>query len=372
MSYARAHGHTSYDALMEPAGAVHGLGYRRELDGIRAVAIGFVMVFHGAKPWLPGGGIGVDIFFVLSGFLITTLLVEEFGANGRLHKAMFYARRALRLFPALYAMLAVVGIYSLVQADPDLAHHLRSEILTSGLYVNNLGWLFGVQDTWLYHTWSLAVEEQFYLIWPLILGLFLSRNWLRPLTGLVVGFMILAFVGRLTGMGHAVWVQRPDALAAGCLAALGLHQWPRWRSRISDSQLNALALACIGALALAALVIARAAVFERVGYSAVSVLAAALIVCLVETGGGPLGRLLRLEPVVWVGRISYGIYLWHLPVFKWFVTTFPTTPGVAAFPIKAGIAVAIAAVSYRFVEQPALRLKKRLYPSPSTQPAVGL
>ncbi|MGA9145956.1 MAG: acyltransferase, partial [Candidatus Nanopelagicales bacterium] len=158
------------------------LGYLPSLDGIRAIAVLAVMVFHSALPWLPGGFLGVDVFFVLSGFLITTLLLQEVERTGRIHFGAFYLRRARRLLPAL-AVVLVASAALVVLFAPDAAARLREDIVASSFYVTNWWNILSDQSYFeamgrppmLQHLWSLGLEEQFYLIWPAVL-LFVFRR----------------------------------------------------------------------------------------------------------------------------------------------------------------------------------------------------
>jgi peptidoglycan/LPS O-acetylase OafA/YrhL len=162
------------------------LGYVPALDGLRAIAVTMVMFLHAHFFLGHNGAIGVDIFFTLSGFLITTLLLEEFYKKGTIDILSFYFRRTLRLFPALYLMLIVVLIYALTTTNSEDKNSLYKEITASALYINNLvygiGWWKGYAPIALGHTWSLAVEEQFYLVWPCILFLLVNYfgiKWLK-------------------------------------------------------------------------------------------------------------------------------------------------------------------------------------------------
>ena len=194
------------------------LGYQPSLDGVRALAVGVVMGTHTDLPGFKrGGGFGVDVFFVLSGFLITTLLLEERAETGRISLGSFYVRRALRLFPALLAVLAAVAFYAYAFADPQLRDDLLAEAAYAITYTTNFGWLHGLNDAWLGHTWSLALEEQFYLLWPPTLLVIVSRLGRRTLGPLLTVAVVACFVARLAGAvgPYYVLTQRPDALLVG-------------------------------------------------------------------------------------------------------------------------------------------------------------
>ena len=163
------------------------LGYQPALDGMRALAVVLVAGVHTHPRLVPGGSIGVDAFFVLSGFLITTLLVEELDTRGHISSGRFYARRALRLLPALAGLLFVVTGWAVFVAAPNTRHNALLEVAAAASYTRNFTWWSHVPGTLLGHTWSLAVEEQFYLVWPVLLGLSLRprRSGMRLATAFV-------------------------------------------------------------------------------------------------------------------------------------------------------------------------------------------
>ena len=223
----------SVPATVEP---VARLGYRPSLDGVRAMAVLMVVGVHTHPRLVPAGSIGVDIFFVLSGFLITTLLVEELDGRGRIAVGRFYARRALRLLPALFGLLAVVTAWALLVASPDTRHNALSEVAAAASYTRNLTWWANVPGTLLGHTWSLALEEQFYLIWPVILVICLRpRRSSTALTAIfVAGFVVVSALRMSHVVGPAaLLIGRPDALLLGAAVALLRRDHPQqWVGQI--------------------------------------------------------------------------------------------------------------------------------------------
>lgn len=277
--------------------------YLPQLDGLRAVAVALVIAIHADKSLrMPGGFVGVDIFFVLSAFLITGLLVREWEKSDQIDIGRFYLRRALRLMPPFLMMLAVY-----VAAAPLLwpGHpHLR-DALIAGLYLSDYAIPLIQAPVYLAHTWSLAVEEQFYLLWPLIL-LPLMRTG-RPIVLLALGWLALT----LWRCGFSDWLHfyyrfdtHSSGLALGALlffavrsgglrfhpvmawAALLVIAWIAWTAQITSSQLT---------------------------ITAVEIAAALLIGCLVTDQAGLVGRVMVLPPMVMLGKLSYSIYLWHYP-----------------------------------------------------------
>jgi peptidoglycan/LPS O-acetylase OafA/YrhL len=319
------------------------LGYHASLDGLRAIAVTLVVCFHLHVPGFGGGFIGVDIFFVLSGYLITRLLLDEYDATGTLRLRRFYARRALRLLPALAVLLAVTAPFV-----------TRAWIVASASYLAN--WYIALHRLGtapLSHTWSLAIEEQFYIVWPvLLLGLLRARLSRDAIARVVIALAAISCLEKVLGSldsDIASWVRlyhgtdtRADALLIGCAAALlGTPRLP--------------AVAARGLLVAAAGVIGYIAVtgslsdldlYRHGELTLVAIASAVVVTQLVER---PL-RILELRPLVALGTISYGVYLWHHPI------AYLDIPVVA----KAVLGVAAAVASYYLVERRALRLKRRL------------
>lgn len=354
------------------------LGYQPGLDGVRAVAILCVMGSHLLGATFLGGGLGVDMFFVLSGFLISTIVLEEMRASRRdaFGFRNFYIRRMLRLFPALYTMLAALALYTLL-APADLRAQLLPALALSAVYLGNFAFLWGVSMSWLGHTWSLALEEQFYLVWPAVLVVFVRRRRLVPLIGLLLFGVLAVLVYRLVwGVDpRAYLLQRPDTLMVGCLLALLRWRWPEYvRTACKGS--------AVGGASFVALLVLVACedrwIVER-DYShglflLVSASTAVLIghvVCqpIRETHRmSVVSRLLSTRPLTDVGRISYGLYLWHYPAFL-YVDQRTHLSGFVAGVAKVGFAFALALISWFVVERRALRLKHR-FASPSPERAA--
>jgi peptidoglycan/LPS O-acetylase OafA/YrhL len=351
------------------------------LDGLRAIAVIGVLLYHAGVGWLPGGFLGVDLFFVISGFLITSLLLSEARLAGRLSLGHFYLRRARRLLPALVVMLAVVAVFMAIFAAADLGQ-ARGDIAAALGYVSNWWYVLHHRSYFIaagrpspfQHLWSLAVEEQFYLIWPAVLvALVATRARLRWITAVAVAGAI----------GSAVWMR--------VLAVRGNVPFDTDSSRLyfgTDTHASALLLGAAAAAVMAGLA-ARLdrgiAVGVRVAWDVVGVAAlvavcwsmhafdyyrpglyrggflafAAVGVVVVATAsapGGWLGRALDAPPMRWIGARSYGLYLWHWPVFVY------TRPGLdwslrgsAALAVRLAIVALLTEVSYRFVEVPLRR-----------------
>lgn len=323
-------------------------------DGLRAVAVAGVVAIHAGFP-IPGGGIGVEIFFVLSGYLITRILLGEETRTGRFDLARFYYRRTLRLMPALVAMIVVVASWSALIGRLNV---FLFPALMAATYLMNFNRAFewGEQDP-LGHTWSLAMEEQFYLLWPVVLLMTPSRRRAVVLVTLIC--MICLWRGWLLLDGASVervyngLDTHSETLLMGCLLAVCEPSVPdrvgQWAAR-----LIAVPIAGIGAQIF--LFSPATAIGQGVGNVLIGLLASWLVFAL------PLStwprRLLSVPLMGFVGRISYGIYLWHYPVLQ--------LGGDLAVPHWRGIgpflALLLAVISYYGIEYRFLRIRDRIRP----------
>jgi peptidoglycan/LPS O-acetylase OafA/YrhL len=358
------------------------------LDGIRAVAVGLVLAEHGGIPGVPGGFLGVDVFFVLSGFLITSLLLDEHRNTGRIGVAGFWIRRARRLLPALIVMvLAVVAARELF--SPESTATLRDDAVASFFWVSN--WAFVAQRTDyfaqgtppspLQHTWSLGVEEQYYILWPLLLIAVAALFWAR----LRLAIFVLATVGVVASAVAAIVLTtdaslnriyfgadtRAQALLVGAAAAaLLVRDWSVLNDggtliRTRWGHVVARILPFIGLAVLAAA--AHYATGEirdfRSGLLIVVALAAVLVVAPVALDqGGPVARVLALRPLVWLGAISYGVYLWHWPIFLALNGERTGWSGWPLFAIRCAATVGVATTSWWLLEQPIRRWRPVIVP----------
>ena len=350
------------------------LGYRPSLDGVRAFAVLLVAGVHTHPRLVPAGSIGVDMFFVLSGFLITTLLVEEMDTRGRVSIGRFYIRRALRLLPALIGLLAFVAAWALLVAAPDTRHNSLREIVAAASYTRNLTWWARVPGTLLGHTWSLALEEQFYLVWPALLTLCLRPR--RRGTLLAVGFVAAALFTSALRMSHvvgpaALFIGRPDALLLGAALALFRRDHGSWWAGPAALR-RATTAVVIGAVALLAIAAWDAGDnLFGFGYSLAAVAALALIYGLVVLDEHVRWKVFAWPPAVAFGRVSYGFYLWHLPVLRWTDDRLIGQPAIVRIGLGMSLALVATLVSYRLLEQPALRLKRRFAPPSGRGTAPG-
>ncbi len=347
------------------------------LDGLRALAVAAVVLYHVVPNALPGGGLGVDIFFVISGFLITGLLITEHDATGHIRLRSFWARRARRLLPAL-AVLVVVCTSVALFVGADVLVGIGRQVLGAATFSSN--WLsiasgtsyFGTTTPELFRNlWSLAVEEQFYLVWPflVLLVLFIRRPRLRAVVFLAIaiasGAMMWLLYSPHTDPTRVYYGTDTHSfgLALGAALAVLTHgmpqtrlEWPKWARRL----LPVPGVIAVAALVWLAVVLpAESATTFRGGLALVAVLTAVAIGGSIIPGS-LLGRALDLKPIRWVGVRSYGIYLWHWPVIVLIIAIAPKwqdAPGTSwlAAGVAVAITVAAATLSYRFLEAPIRR-----------------
>ena len=321
------------------------------LDGIRGVAVLLVITSHALGPEVePMGAVGVTVFFVLSGYLITTLLLEEQGLTGRISRPRFYARRARRLLPALGVLLSAELAWR-VAADVSL-----TPTMIAGAYGTNIALALGLDASSLGHTWSLALEEQFYLLWPLLLPLLMRR---RPMVTITCAATASA-LGRVLLYLLAPWpvsffgpLTRADAILVGCAVAIAIRQgWRPSKPRLA---------AGVGALLLA-VSSATMGMPAAVVLIAPAAIATALLIAWATSGpADALASTLSWSPLRYTGRISYGLYLWHPLVLS---LALDRHLPVLAFTIVGSFS--IATVSWLVVERPMLRVQpETLRPAPS-------
>jgi peptidoglycan/LPS O-acetylase OafA/YrhL len=354
-----------------------GFRYQPALDGLRAFAVSAVIAYHLGYQWAGGGFLGVDTFFVLSGFLITSLLLRERAGSGRISLSGFWARRARRLLPAVFLLLIVVVVYGSTVLNAFEVDQLRGDAIASLFYVANWHFIATGQNYFnlfltpspLQHLWSLAIEEQFYLVWPLVVvGVMAvtkaSRKALFVVTiaGIVISTVSMALLYSDANPSRAYYgtEARAHTLLVGCLLALilakGLEAGPRLK--------RGLGAAGIVAFGIVLIVFATASASPRLfhgGDLAFSILVAIVIAAAVQPTGA-LRSFLGLAPLRYIGRISYGLYLWHWPVIV-FVTTDETgVAGRKLTVLRLAITFAITLASFYLLERPVLRgvLKPRL------------
>jgi peptidoglycan/LPS O-acetylase OafA/YrhL len=346
--------------------------YRADIDGLRAVAVLSVLLYHVDSGLFSGGYVGVDVFFVISGYLITTIIVREI-RDGRFSIVRFYERRARRILPALAAVVLAVLAVGALLLTPARLRDLGSSTVAAALFCSNV--LFYLRSGYfdspaeakpLLHTWSLAVEEQYYIFFPLLLLLiarFGSRRFLPWLAGLAaLSFLACAVVTRIDAAAAFYLIPtRAWELFVGSVLSLQAFPAPTGR-RTRD------AVAALGAALIvwAVCLYTPQTPFPGVA-AALPTLGAALVIH--AGGGGPstVSRLLSLKPVVFVGLISYSLYLWHWPVIVYARLYLVRAPDAVQAAAMAAASLGLAVLSWRYVETPFRT--KRLFPR--TAPLLG-
>jgi peptidoglycan/LPS O-acetylase OafA/YrhL len=334
------------------------------LDGLRAISIALVLLAHVAgtrnapaflDAFFQVGNLGVKVFFEISGFLITTLLLRELSTTGQISLKDFYLRRAFRIVPACYVYILVIGVLSLggivVLYPNDMLHAIT--------YTMN----YHIDRSWyLNHLWSLAVEEQFYLLWPLLVCLIGWRRGLMVAAGVV---LLVPFIRFLTWcyfspLPPAVYTRQfqavADGLATGCLLAGGFNWLSTKKYYLAFlSSRFFFAVPAIGLLFVLMSFRIHPDLFYVLGQSLVNLLIALCIDRCVRFPAGFVGRVLNAKPIVFLGALSYSLYLWQEP----FLNPHDETPLFTAFPWNLGFAFLAALASYYLIERPFLKLKTR-------------
>lgn len=342
-----------------------GLAFRPDIAGLRAVAVGLVVLIHAGVPWLPGGYVGVDVFFVISGYLMTALLMKEIDRTGRIRLLAFYARRIRRLLPAAAVVLVATIVAAKVLLTPLELSDIAKAGTATALYVVNI-WLANAGTDYLaseaqsplQHYWSLAVEEQFYLVWPLFLLLACALRYRRRVS---VAWSVTVLCA--ISLTLCVWltsVSQPWAffslptraweLGAGGLVALAAHRL----HRIPPTWAHAISWAGLLVIAITAATYTRGTAFP--GWAALAPVAGAMAILVGGASGtaGGASRVLRLAFMQRGGELSYSLYLWHWPVLVLPVAAFGELGGWTRAGLVV-VAVALAWATYTLVENPMRR-----------------
>ncbi|MGB6058359.1 MAG: acyltransferase family protein [Microthrixaceae bacterium] len=354
----------------------------RALDGLRGLAVLLVLLSHFSPDIAPGGFLGVDLFFLLSGFLITSLLVAEVESSGAVSLRGFWLRRARRLFPALLAVVGAVLAVTWMAAPDDEVHRVGADGLAAVFYVAN--WRFIVSGesyirqfldsapSPLRHTWSLAIEEQFYLVWPLVvlgvitvLGRHQYRTYLRRWLMLLSMSLAVVSFGALVlqhrggagldrlyyGTDSRIFIILVGAALGAITGGIPTITSPRARSLVIGAGLFGAAALCVAT----ARVTTEQTWLYAGGFGLVALTLLVVLVAAAQPGTNPLAWFLQLKPLVGLGLISYGLYLWHWPIAVWFSEERTGMDGIGLFALRCGLTLGVSLLSYRFLEQPIRR-----------------
>lgn len=333
------------------------------LDGVRAIAVFMVIFYHGGFEWAPGGS-GVMVFFALSGFLITWLLLKENEKYGRVSLKGFYRRRMLRIFPAFYAYwIGLIFLLLLLNGKNLLWPHAISAFFYVSNYYNAI---LGDPNTGFSHTWSLAIEEQFYLLWPFVFVLL--RNDLKKMTRFLVILIGAVWLHRLIlyfifdvnqAYFYASFDTRLDNLMVGCLFAVLLKRgalYPFWRLLCS----NLFMMLFIAALYLCSMYSGQSLLpryRDLVGFAIDPILIALLMVQLISFSNNSYVRWIESPLMRFLGRISYSLYLYQQITMDFAHKIFAGQPMIVRFFAAVAVTVAVASFSYYVIERPFLKLK---------------
>ena len=356
------------------------------LDGLRAVSLVIIVGFHFGAGWLQGGFFGLDIFYVLSGYLITGLLVSEYGKRGHIKLSAFWLRRARRLLPALLIVLVAVTLMVRFVEPAGQYPDFRMSALSALFYFSNWQQIAVNANYFvatgaaspLTHTWSLAVEEQFYLVWPLVVlaVMGLSKTFARGLRALLI-LSLAGVVASATEMallyGAGANITRlyfgtdthaqPVLVGSAMACAMTMIQRRRGEEGMAPVATTGQAKRVLVALGMAGLLgtaiisyVLRGSspLAYRGGFAISALSAAAIIIGAVCVPAGPIARMLSLRPLVWLGTISYGAYLWHYPVFVYLDAQRTGLTGLGLMAVRSAGTVGLAAVSFYLVERPVM------------------
>jgi peptidoglycan/LPS O-acetylase OafA/YrhL len=362
---------------LDTPGVTTRMRYVPGLDGLRAISVTAVLLFHADITWMTGGFLGVDVFFAISGYLITSLLLAEFRNRGGVNLKQFYLRRARRLLPALFLLLASVTVFAIIFL-PDEVRSLRADVFSALGYATNWWQIFQHQSyvaaqgrpPLLRHLWSLAVEEQFYLVWPLILLALMRvfKGARKPMLISTLGLAALSFGLMLVlSFGHDFSVTDPSRVYYGSdtriftmlIGAALAMVWSPWKLHEDIPRQARTTLDVVGGLALVGLLVSftsahyQSNVLFRGGFLGVALLSCAVIAVAVHPAARLGTIVLGVRPLRWIGERSYGIYLWHWPIFM------VTRPGLdtditgwANTAMRFALTIVAAELSFRFVEEP--------------------
>lgn len=353
--------------MNDPAQKNSDRSYFTSLDGLRAVAVFIVLIAHAGSPYPRSGGVGVDIFFVLSGFLITTILSTEAEKYGSINLRNFYVRRFLRLVPCLLLTCLFVTIW-LVSTKKYFPIKELTIVLT---YTANWAYaVFNVDLSLLAHCWSLAIEEQYYLMWPFVIVIIERSSKKHLLKGTILFTIALIIAMYRYGMVGTYTAPRIyfglDTHMDGLVMGSSLCYFVKKINSVggfTKAKSIVLGYILVPIAVVAVLIVMKIATWTdpfmgRFGFLLIAVSTSVVITDLVAGNHSLIRKVLSMRPVVYIGKISYGLYLWHYPIFVILKHGYPEINFIYLMPIKFAASIIIASLSYSIVEVKFLSLKK--------------
>jgi len=373
--------------------------YVPALDGLRGIGLVGMLLYHAQVPWAKGSIFAISMFFTMSGFLIASLMLHERGTTGTVDLRAFWVRRFRRLLPAALVTLSLVTLFGAVIADQTQRAHLRGDVMSALFYVANWRFVFNgtayldavSSPSPVLHFWSLSIEEQFYLLFPILVILLVGSRRGQRVRGdaMRTRWRLGLGVGALTLLSGALPLiftmshdriylgadTRASEILMGVLLAVVLAKVPLGNPR--ESSWWTRALTYVGPVGLAVMVVSwvlvdkESAWIYRGGFTAYAVLSA-LVCAACAIPGNPTARLLAFKPIIWFGRRSYGVYLYHWPIYLWLTPQrlglevdplHPTWQFWLLLAIRIGVTLVISTLSYRYIEEP-LRVGKPLFGQP--------